>query len=365
MKILHILYSGLGGHGNVFFSMVNADKNNAYEFKVIFNGTEDVREEYISRCKKLQIPFTFVKKKAGKHFFFFLKMFYQISRSNTDVIFLHGSMLILPAIVVKVLNFRKIKIFVRETQAIHLKSAREKMALKLAMLLADNIIFLSEEYRNEIKSTFKNKFRENKVSVIPNGIDLDVFFPKKNKIADNVFTIGMQSRIVPIKDHKTLIEAFALLLKKYPAKQLYLKIAGDGESKEELTLLVNNYGLNQNVSFLGMLPELSLPDFLNGLNIYVHASFGETMSTSIMQAMACGKTIIASDVPGINNMIKNNETGILIPVLNKVMLANAISQIIEDEVLKEKLETASYLYAQKYFSNKQMFQKYSTLFQQL
>ena len=363
MKVLHILYSGLGGHGNVFFSMVNADKSHKYEFKVIFNGVEKVREEYIERCKKLQIPFTFVKKKPGKHVFFFLRIFSQINRNDTDIIFLHGSMLILPAIFVKILSFRKIKILVRETQAIHLKSKREKLALKLAMLLADNIIFLSEEYKNEIQASFKNNFRTNKVSVIPNGIDLDVFFPKIYRTTEHIFTIGMQSRIVPIKDHKTLIEAFALVLKQHPTKQLYLKIAGDGESIDELIHLVDSYALNSNILFLGMLPESSLPNFLNDLDIYVHASFGETMSTSIMQAMACGKAIIASDVPGINNMIKNNETGILVPVLNIIMLANAILQLIEDEILKEKLEMQARSYAQKHFSNKIMLEKYSFIFQ--
>lgn len=364
MKVLHILYSGLGGHGNVFFSMVQADENNEYKFKAIFNGIEDVRQEYIDRCNKLQIPFTFVKKKPGKHILFFLKILREIWKNDSEIIFLHGSILILPAVLAKFASLSRRKIIVRETQAIHLKSIKEKLALKLSMQLASKIIFLSEEYKNEIKSIFRNKFKNNKVSVIPNGIDLNLFYPYKTEKDINVINIGMQSRIVPIKDHKTLIEAFALLIKKYPSKKLILKIAGDGESLKEVKELVIKHDLIKQISFLGMLPELMLPQFLNDLTIYVHASFGETMSTAIMQAMACGKPIIASDVPGINNMIKNNETGILIPVLNSLMLANAFSQLIEDNSLKEKLENASELHAQKYFSNRIMFQKYSNLFQQ-
>ena len=174
----------------------------------------------------------------------------------------------------------------------------------------------------------------------------------------------MQSRIVPIKDHKTLIKAFALISKKYPSYKLNLQIAGDGESIEELKDLVSEYNLESSISFLGMIPESLLPRFLNNLSIYVHASFGETMSTAIMQAMACGKAIIASDVPGINNMIKNNETGILVPLLNIKMMADAISKLIEDKIFKENLEIASQLYAKRYFSNKMMFQKYSNLFHQ-
>ena len=58
MRILHVLYSGLGGHGNVFFSLVKADKLQKFEYQALFNGIETVRNEYIQRCNELKIPFT-------------------------------------------------------------------------------------------------------------------------------------------------------------------------------------------------------------------------------------------------------------------------------------------------------------------
>ena len=50
MKVLHILYSGLGGHGNVFFSLTDADIQNRFTFEALFNGVENMREEYVERC---------------------------------------------------------------------------------------------------------------------------------------------------------------------------------------------------------------------------------------------------------------------------------------------------------------------------
>src|SRR5882757_3318034 len=91
MKILHVLYSGLGGHSNVFFSMVKADKNKEYEFEALFNGIEDVRQDYIDGCNACNIKWTFLKKRPGKHISFLLKIAKAIRRSNADVIFLHGS----------------------------------------------------------------------------------------------------------------------------------------------------------------------------------------------------------------------------------------------------------------------------------
>ena len=65
MKILHVLYSGLGGHGNIFFSMVSADTQNEFQYEALFYGIEEVREEFIEACAKNNIPWYFAKKKVG------------------------------------------------------------------------------------------------------------------------------------------------------------------------------------------------------------------------------------------------------------------------------------------------------------
>ena len=62
IKVLHILYSGLGGHGNVFFSLISAEKKNEFEYEALFNGIEEVRAEYIERCSSHGIAWNFVKK---------------------------------------------------------------------------------------------------------------------------------------------------------------------------------------------------------------------------------------------------------------------------------------------------------------
>lgn len=363
MKILHILYSGLGGHGNVFFSMVEADAKKEYCFEALFTGVEAVREEYINRCVKNNIPFTYLNKIPGKkHLSFFYSVFKSILKSDADIIFIHGSMLLLPVWLAQKIGFSNKKIIVRETQATHLKTTREKAALKVAMKLADKIVFLSEEYKEQIKVEFGKKYKPIKIAVIPNGIDLNIFKPDNNLRDPEKIVIGMQSRIVPIKDHKTLIKAFALLLDKYPAKNIILKLAGDGESKAALENQVEELKLTNKVLFVGLLPETSLPKFLNSLDIYIHASFGETMSTAIMQAMACGKAIIASDVDGINNMITDGEDGILVKAKSEKILVEKIFLLIENCELKTKLEINAHKKAQLAFNNTRMFNSYKNIF---
>lgn len=360
MKILHVLYSGLGGHGNVFFSMVAADENDEFEYEALFNGVEEVKAEYIKKCDALNIKWKYVKKKPGFNFSYYKSMAGIIKKSNAGIIFLHSSAYILPAKLANVFNRKKKKIIIRETQSNQLKTKIEKLWLSMTFLWADKIVFLTEEYKNEIEKKPHWLYREKKVVVIPNGIDLTIFHPG-SKINKDWLNIGMQSRLTENKDHTTLLRAFSLL-KKQGYNNIKLKIAGDGKCKAELILLSQQLKIDSEVEFTGMLEENALIKFLQDVNIYIHASFGETMSTAIIQAMACGLPIIASDVPGIKNMIINNTTGIIVPVKNEQLMADAIKHLLNNSSFADELGDNAYIFAKQNYSNLIMFKKYKELF---
>ena len=362
MKILHVLYSGLGGQGNVFLSLVRADKNKTYKYEALFHGVEVLKNEYINQCVTAGVPFSYISKKAGWHMRFFFRVFRAVLKSDANIVFLHGSMLIYPVWLANIFSRKKKYIIIRETQALHLKSRREETALKTAMELANRIIFLSKDYANDVKKQLGRKYNAAKTDIIPNGIDLDFFSPSKKNTASSEFVMGMQSRIVQIKDHKTLLAAFAKTVSDNPAKTLKLRIAGDGEMLSALKQLAVSLGITELVEFTGMLPEKSLPHFLNSLDLYIHASFGETMSTAIMQAMACEKPIIASDVEGINNMLTDLKTGVLVAPSDINLLAEAIWKIYNDKTFSRMLAENALEYARKNFSQTRMFDQYSLIF---
>jgi glycosyltransferase involved in cell wall biosynthesis len=362
MKILHVLYSGLGGHGNVFFSLVKADVDKEMEYEALFYGIEDVREEYIDRCKKNRIKFFVAKKREGIDIRYYVRILKSIKISNPDIVFLHGSAYIFPAKIAGYLSKKKCKIIVRETQANHLKTTLQWVTLSIAMQLANKIVCLTPDFKEQIKEKIKWLYRKTKVNIIPNGIDLSVYLPREKTPDDSMIIIGMQSRIIQIKDHATLLKAFAIVKKisNNTGKKLILKIAGDGELKDDLIILSKQLDIEKDVMFTGMLNEPELTVFLNSLDIYVHASFGETMSTAIMQAMACGLPVIASDVNGINNMITNFLNGILVPVKDELSMARAIDHLINDPLLKKSLGQNARIYAMDNFSNQTMLYNYKT-----
>ena len=362
MKILHVLYSGLGGHGNVFFSLIDADKEKQFEYEALFYGIEDVRDEYITKCKQKGIKWYFAKKKYRFDLFFFKKIGEYILKSSPDIVFLHGSGYIILAKIFQILYRRKTKIIVRETQANHLKTLFQKICLFFSLLFANKIVFLTKQFMDEVHAKFGLVFKKSKMVIIPNGIDQQIFTPGNKKNSDIVY-IGMQSRLIKIKDHLTLIKAFAMLKNNFSIKNnIKLLIAGEGDFKRVLVGEVEELNIKDDVVFTGMLEERELVSFLQSLSIYVHASFGETMSTAIMQAMSCGLPIIASNVNGINNMIEDSKNGVLVPLRDSGKLYEAILMYLTKPETTSEIASNSHKTALKKYSNNLMFKKYKDLF---
>ncbi|MBB3696338.1 glycosyltransferase [Flammeovirga yaeyamensis] len=352
LKIQHIFYSGLGGHGNVFFSLIKAQNSTLFKNEVLLYGIEKPRQEYIEKFKKNYINFKYVKKNKGIDFFFWFNIYKSLNKNN-DIFFLHGSYNIIPVFIFSLIY--KKKIIVRETQANHLKSTIEWILLFFSFLFSNKIIFLSLDYENELKKKFKFLFPKTKTNIIPNGIDLDLYYKIKSKNSNNILKIGMLSRIVPIKDHKTLIKSIC----KISNKNIILSIAGEGESTEYLKKLVADLEMN-NVIFEGLINSEQIPAYLKSLDIYVHATLGETMSTSIMQAQASGLPIIATNVNGVNNVIIDNINGLLVEKYNIDSYVEKINLLINNENLRKKFANESLLYSKR-LSNEIMADLYNEI----
>jgi len=365
MKVLQVLYSGLGGHGAVFNSMLEGDKEKEIRYEIIFFGVEEVRSAYIENAERNQLPWHFIKKKPGDHLGPFRAFKKIIHESAPDIIFLHTSAYIFFAKWAVLTSRRKCRIIVRETQANHLKTRKEWIGLFFALLLANKVVFLSQQYSETVQQKFRLFFTFKRTVIIPNGIDMEVYKPMASTQRGTI-RIGMQSRLTPIKDHDTLLRAFSQLLKTRPGCEdtYFLLIAGDGSHLNHLKELTKSLGIEKNCTFLGMLEEKDLPAFINSLDIYVHATLGETMSTAIMQVMACRKPIIASDVPGVNNMIKQGTTGLLVPAKNEQAMMDAISFLIDNPAEALRLSTNGLIFASKNFSNIAMMEKYKSIFKE-
>ena len=346
----------------MFFSMADADEKKEFVFEPLFNGVEAVKAEYVERCKEKNMSWSYVKKKPGLDIRYYINLYRQIKKAKPQIVFLHGGAAAFPAWLAKKTTASIKKIIVRETQANHLKTTIDWVNLAAAMLVADTMVYLSEDYKQQLKTKFKFLYSEKRTVVIPNGINLQLYNRVGLPDITRGINLGMQSRLIDIKDHISLLEAFAILTKQQRSIPLHLFIAGDGAYMETLMQHAANLHIADKVTFTGMLEEPELVNLLHQLHIYIHASLGETMSTSIMQAMACGKTIIASDVPGINNMIEHEVTGLLVPAKNASALATAIEHLLNNPKLCKQLADNACNFAALHYSGKKMLDNYKVIF---
>jgi len=365
MRIVHLIYAGLGGHTSVFFSHEKYAEQYGIDFSVCLYGIEEPIQSTIDQLDDKKIPYSFIKKKKGLDLKFTYKIAQSILSFKPDIVFLHSAQ---PLPLIKLCSLlasgTKPRFIVRETQALNLKTLRQRLNSALALFLADKIVFLSEDYRNQFFAGkfWKKPFRK-KTTVILNGLDTDYFAPQSDRVVETpqgIFKLGMISRLVPIKDHRTLIDATALLLQ--AGFNLQLHIAGEGTTFEEIKNYISQKNLQNVITMHGLITGAAIIRFFHNLDIYVHSSLGETMSNSIMQAQSCGLPIVATDVFGINNVIENKKNGFLFPLGNKKELTAIITQLLTRPELIDQYGRISREYAITHLSDKHMFRQYHDIF---
>ncbi|MFS0489345.1 glycosyltransferase family 4 protein [Leadbetterella byssophila] len=151
--------------------------------------------------------------------------------------------------------------------------------------------------------------------------------PKEVKI------LGTIGRLSPQKNHKFLIE----MAKKLP-DNIILVIAGDGELKEETKSIIGKYGLKERVILLGEISYEKIPTYLKCLDIFLMPSLFEGLSNALIEAMAAGIPVIASNIDSQKDVIISNdgiECGILLDIDDHIPWITAIQNLVDN---KEKME---------------------------
>ena len=156
-----------------------------------------------------------------------------------------------------------------------------------------------------------------RVAVIPNGVNLELFDVMERKKARNSLEFSSESRIVltigsqdEVKGTKYLIEAFDMLRTR-KIEPLLLILIGDGPLRRSLVTMSKELGICESVVFLGKKPHRELPLWLNAADVFCLPSLREGYPNVVLEALACGVPVAATDVGGIPEMI--NDNGILSP----------------------------------------------------
>jgi len=223
------------------------------------------------------------------------------------------------------------------------KSWRHKLTLTK---LVDGIITNTES----IKATYATYgwFDPDFVKVIYNGIedksqvqayDFSKDYPGKKVI----FSAG---RLAEQKGFPYLIEAAAMLKKE--RDDLVFVVSGKGKLEQELKSLVKKNGLQDSFHFWGF--SKNVDPYMKGCSLFVLASIFEGMPNVVMEAMAVGTAVVATDVNGTGELMEDKKTGLIVPPRNPAALANAIRTAMDDDELRHTFAQNGLARVQAHFS---------------
>ncbi|MEX0746998.1 MAG: glycosyltransferase family 4 protein, partial [Rhodothermales bacterium] len=255
-----------------------------------------------------------------------------------------------------------------EHQALHLRSLPHNIRSLVAAHIAHSVVFLSDEYRRNYPFRSLPVRALRRAATIPNGVDLDTFSPLPSASSEEkgeVLRIGMMGRMTPTKDFLGLVRAAARLRREQDCPPFQLLLAGDGTERSKLQEAVKALDVEDFVTLLGHLSEQHLVEFLHSLDVYVHATHGETMSTAILQAYACGLPVVASDVGGVTNLVDDGVDGLLTPAHDPASLASLLRDLLASPQRRSALGTAARRRAIAEFGVDRMARRYLELLAQL
>ena len=205
-----------------------------------------------------------------------------------------------------------------------------------------------------------------KVEVICNGVDVSVgrqpsdvrSLKEELGIKENELVVIHVANLKPVKGHRFLLRAFAEIIRQVPHVKLLL--IGKDELNGSLHRLASQLDIANNVLFLGTRQDV--PDLLSAADICVLPSLSEGMSNAILEYMAAGKPVVATNVGGNPELIKNGFNGFLVAVENVEELKNALLALIKDAGKRQAMGANGFTRVKQEFSMEKMVRKYEELF---
>ncbi len=239
---------------------------------------------------------------------------------------------------------------------------------KLASRITDKIVALTNREKKD-HILFKIA-EEDKFSVIYSGIELNILkessseekqnLKKELGIPENSLIVGTAGRLVPVKGPEFLVKASKYIISKYP--DTYFMFTGDGPLEQDLKRKALEMGISDNIIFLGWRDDLV--KIISIYDIFVLPSLNEGMGRVLVEAMALGKSIVASNVGGIPDLVIHGKNGFLVPPKNPKQLAKYIQVLLEDKDKREKMGLAGKEMAYN-FTSERMVEKIANLYKKL
>jgi glycosyltransferase involved in cell wall biosynthesis len=210
-----------------------------------------------------------------------------------------------------------------------------KFITPIIRLIWKNAFFVIANSQGFKKLAKKTETKKD-IGIIYNGVEINHFKPSIPQESKDKFiiTIGA-SRITHRKGINYLIEAIAKISPKYP--NVYAKLMGEGNAKEDLEKLVSRLKLNEKIEFLGRIPREKTAPYYNEASVFVLPSLNEGMSNAMLEAMASGLAVIMTLTGGAEELIKEGVNGFIVKFKDSDDIARKLEKLINNPELCQSM----------------------------
>lgn len=211
------------------------------------------------------------------------------------------------------------------------RSFMHKLMLKYVFFSCDTILSTSENMKLETQ-----QFTKKNIQVTPFGIDTNLFRPIKNLhlFREDDLVIGTIKSLEKNYGIEYLVKSFKILKDKYPLANLKLLLVGQGSEEKHLKSLVHSLGIKEDTVFTGYVPHSEIQNYHNILDIYVAVSLEESFGVSVLEASACMKPVVVSNVGGLPEVVQNGRTGFIVEKKNIESLVDALEKLFLNQNLR-------------------------------
>jgi len=238
-----------------------------------------------------------------------------------------------------------------------------EMLDRMLMPFLDAVVPLSDELYRQLNAI---PGLGGKLHLIRNGVDIseiDAVQGISPEMAswkkDGAYVIGYIGRLIPGKGIDVLFDAVA----RDGDRNWRVALIGEGEQAAELKDLAKRLGIERKVQFFGYREDRL--EFLKGFDVFVLPSRSEGVPRCLMEAMAAGVPVVASDIPGCRYLVEHGRTGLLFPTDDPGRLYETIDSLAQDTSLSRSLVRYARLFLQERFSAARMAHEYQALYVQL
>lgn len=202
----------------------------------------------------------------------------------------------------------------------------KKNLLKFILKGADIVCSTSLDMAEETQKYYKMP-----IEITPFGVDVHKFNMLKPVLSNDFITIGIVKSLEKVYGIEYLIKAFSRLLKEMKNVKLKLLIVGEGTEKNNLIKLSIELGVIDYVTFAGAVDNKLVPEYINMMDIVCMPSLMESFGVSAVEACACGRPVIATNVGGLKEIIIDDLNGYLVTSRDYDDLADKIKKIISNK----------------------------------